>query len=59
MIDMGKQVKALRTKLKLSQAEFADKMAVDVTTISRWERNEQRPRPVHLRRMDRLAKSIK
>ena len=56
---MVKGVKALRKKLKLTQAEFADKMAVDVTTISRWERNEQKPRPVHLRRMDRLARSAK
>lgn len=53
---MVNEVKVLRTKLKLTQAEFADKMAVDVTTISRWERNEQRPRPVHLRRMDRLQR---
>ena len=48
--------KTLRQKLKLTQAEFADKMAVDVTTISRWERNIQRPKAVHLRRMDRLEK---
>ena len=57
--DMVNQIKALRNKLKLTQAEFADKMAVDVTTVSRWERNEQRPRPVHLRRMDRLKRGIK
>ena len=56
---MVNSVKALRNKLKLTQAEFADKMAVDVTTVSRWERNEQKPRPVHLQRMDRLARSIK
>jgi len=58
MVETNK-VRALRKKLKLSQAEFADKMAVDVTTVSRWERNQQRPRPVHLRRMDRLGRSIK
>jgi DNA-binding transcriptional regulator YiaG len=56
MVKKVNEIKALRDKLKLSQAEFADKMAVDVTTISRWERGEQRPRPIHLRRMDRLAK---
>ena len=58
MVETNK-IKALRTKLKLSQAEFADKMAVDVSTVSRWERKEQQPRPEHLRRMDRLERKGK
>ena len=51
--------KKLRTKLILNQQEFADLMAVDVGTVSRWERHLQKPKPVHLRRMARLAKRKK
>ena len=49
-------VRKLRERLMLNQQEFADVMAVDVGTISRWERDIQRPKPVHLRRMARLRR---
>ncbi|KKN10582.1 hypothetical protein LCGC14_1035210 [marine sediment metagenome] len=49
-------VKELRDKLMLNQQEFADLMAVDVATVSRWERGVQKPKAVHLRRMARLRK---
>lgn len=54
-----KDIKALRLKLLLDQQEFADVMAVDKGTVSRWERGLQRPKAVHLRRMARLAKKAK
>jgi len=50
------EVKELRDKLMLNQQEFADVMAVDKGTVSRWERGKQRPKPVHMRRMARLSK---
>ena len=50
------EVKELRKKLMLDQQEFADVMAVDKGTISRWERGHQKPKAAHLRRMARLAK---
>jgi len=53
------EVKELRDKMMLNQQEFADVMAVDKGTISRWERGVQRPKPVHLRRMARLRKKVK
>lgn len=49
-------VKELRDKLMLNQQEFADLMAVDVATVSRWERGVQKPKAVRLRRMARLRK---
>ena len=48
----------LREKLMLNQQEFADFMAVDKGTVSRWERGKQRPKSVHLRRMARLSKKV-
>ena len=51
-------VRKLRERLLRNQQEFADVMAVDVGTVSRWERETQKPKPVHLRRMARLRKKI-
>ena len=53
------EVKKLREGLMLNQQELADVMAVDSGTVSRWERGVQKPKPVHLRRMARLAKKVK
>ena len=52
----SKEIKKLREKRMEDQQEFADVMAVDKGTISRWERGKQRPKAVHLRRLARLAK---
>ena len=54
----AKEIKELRKKLILNQQEFADVMAVDSGTISRWERGKQRPKAVYLRRMARLSKKV-
>ena len=51
-------VKELRKKLKLTQAEFAGKMKVSEGTVSRWERGDQKPRPRHIRIMERLWKKL-
>ena len=50
------EVRELRDKLMYNQQEFADVMAVDKGTVSRWERGKQRPKAVHMRRMARLSK---
>jgi len=49
-------IRKLRKKLMLDQEEFAKLMDVCKDTVSRWERGEQRPKAVHLRRMARLGK---
>ncbi len=49
----------LREQLLLDQQEFADVVAVDKGTVSRWERGKQRPKAVHLRRLARLFKKSK
>ncbi len=56
---MANEYRKLREKLMFNQQEFAKVMAVDVSTVSRWERGLQRPKPVHLRGMGRLEKKTK
>ncbi len=53
----AEEIKKLRTKkLHYSQKELAAILGVDKDTIYRWERKEQRPRPVHIRQLERLRK---
>ena len=54
----SKDIKELREKLMLDQQEFADEINVHKDTVSRWEREKQRPKAVHLRRMARLSKKV-
>lgn len=49
-------IKKLRKKLGLTQKEFAARLKVDAITISRWERNEQRPSKLAHRQLERLLK---
>ena len=51
-----KDVKELRKSLGLTQKEFAARLKVDVITVSRWERGEQRPTQLAVRRLERLEK---
>ena len=56
MAKKDNDIKKLRKQLLLDQQEFADLMGVHRETVSKWERGVQRPKPVHLRRMERLKK---
>ncbi len=51
-------IKKLRKAQGLSQVEFARMLDVDSITISRWERGQTKPMPVHKRKMLRLARKV-
>lgn len=48
------EIKELRKSLKLSQEEFAYKMDVSVTTISRWERGKIIPHRSFQKKMEHI-----
>ena len=50
----AKEIQKLRRKLGLTQKEFAARLKVDVITISRWEREQQKPSAVASRQLERL-----
>jgi len=52
------QIKELRLKLDLSQEQFAAKLGVSATTLSRWERGTHKPLPTFERKLSRLSKKI-
>ncbi len=43
-------IREIRESLKMTQAEFAREIGVDVITVSRWERGVSSPRGVLLNR---------
>lgn len=49
-----KNIKALRTLLKLSRREFADELKVAVKTVGKWERAEAYPQKRHATRIYKL-----
>jgi len=56
---MGEDVKALRERLKLTQAELATKLGVWPQTIRRWESGESKPSQLAQRQLARLSKRVK
>jgi len=46
----------LRTRLGLSQEEFARKLGVSASIVSKWETGLHKPRGLSLRAIDRLTK---
>ena len=54
--NLDMDIKELRKKLGLTQGEFAHRLKVDPTIVSRWERGINRPSPACVKRLNRLAK---
>ena len=52
----AEEIQKLRATLGLTQKELAARVHVDAITVSRWERGEQRPGPLAIKRLTRLAK---
>jgi transcriptional regulator with XRE-family HTH domain len=52
-------IRAIRLARHETQPEFARTMNVDTSTISRWERNTQRPTNNAYHKLSRLARDIK
>ncbi|MCA9824699.1 MAG: helix-turn-helix domain-containing protein [Dehalococcoidia bacterium] len=51
----GDDVRALRRRLRLSQAAFADRLGVRQQTVSEWETEQYRPRGASARMLAILA----
>lgn len=55
----AEQIKALRAKLGLTQAQMAARIGTTVTTISRWETGDRKPKGLYAKALDDLAKKGK
>ena len=53
------EIKFIRERLEMTQEEFARKIGVTVTTISRWERGDCKPKSrVVIEKLKRLKSSV-
>jgi len=51
----AEEIRQLRVeKLMLTQAELAEKLGVDISTVKGWEQGRQKPRLKHIRRLREL-----
>jgi putative transcriptional regulator len=61
VVDASVEVKAIRAKTKLSQAQFARLLNVDVATLRNWEQGRRKPQgPARalLKAVDRDPKAV-
>jgi transcriptional regulator with XRE-family HTH domain len=50
----GKQIKAIRKSLGMTQTEFAKAMMVSFATENRWEKDHHKPLPDRLARLKQM-----
>uniref|UniRef100_A0A6M3KNB3 Putative DNA binding, helix-turn-helix domain containing protein n=1 Tax=viral metagenome TaxID=1070528 RepID=A0A6M3KNB3_9ZZZZ len=55
----SREIRELRKTLGLTQKELASRVRVDAITVSRWERNEQKPSQQAERQLARLTQRIR
>jgi len=54
--ELAKKIKELRSRLGLTQEQFAAKVGVTFSTVNRWESNKSKPSPLALHRIEELDK---
>ena len=52
---MDNEIKKLRLSLGLTQFEFANKLFVSLTTVSRWETNSFKPSKLYRKKLEEIA----
>ena len=55
--DFADRVRITRSRLSLTQAQFAERMAVTPLTVHRWESGQSRPRALALERLEELEEA--
>jgi len=57
--DVAKMIRELRTKLGLTQEQFAAKVGVTFSTVNRWESGRSIPSPLAMRKIEKYWKQTK
>ncbi len=53
--DITRMIKELRSKLGLTQEQFAQKVGVTFVTMNNWEKGHRRPHPFLLKKLLSMA----
>lgn len=51
---VGALVKRLRTRMRLTQEQFARELGVSFSTVNQWENGQRRPQPYLMNRLREL-----
>jgi transcriptional regulator with XRE-family HTH domain len=52
--DLADKIRELRSKLGMTQEQFAAKVGVTFSTVSRWESGKSKPSPLPMRQIEEL-----
>jgi putative transcriptional regulator len=56
--NLAKKIRDLRSKLGLTQEQFAAKVGVTFSTVNRWESGKSKPSPLALKMIEKLARRV-
>ena len=56
--DLAGRVRDARSRMRLTQAQFAERMAVTPLTVHRWETGQSRPRSLALHRLREIEEEV-
>lgn len=52
--DLADKIRELRSKLGMTQEQFAVKVGVTFSTVNRWESGKSKPSPLTIRQIEEL-----
>lgn len=56
--ELARKLKELRSKLGLTQEQFAAKVGVTFSTVNRWENGKGKPSPLAMRQIEELIENM-
>jgi len=56
--DLAKKIRDLRSRLGLTQEQFAAKVGVTFSTVNRWESGKSKPSPLAMRQIEELLERL-
>jgi len=57
--DLAKKIRDLRSRLGLTQEQFAAKVGVTFSTVNRWESGKSKPSPLAAKRIEEVCSRAK
>jgi DNA-binding transcriptional regulator YiaG len=56
--DLARKIRNLRSKLSMTQEQFAAKVGVTFSTVNRWESGKSKPSPLAMRQIEDLLEEL-
>jgi len=56
--NLAKKIRELRSRLGLTQEQFAAKVGVTFSTVNRWESGKSKPSPLAMRQIEELRTGL-